>query len=62
MRPSSLELTPFVIARAEAGERTVPAWLEVISNRMRILVHALPGAPGIDTQVQEQLIVELYSK
>jgi len=62
VRPSSLELTPFVIARAEAGERIVPAWLEVIPNRMRILVHSLPARQVIDTPVQEQLIVELYSK
>ncbi len=58
----SLEMTPFVIARAEAGSRPVPAWLEVIANRMRILVHALPSRQVIDTPVQEQLIVELYSK
>src|SRR6266568_1299938 len=57
-----LEMTPFVIARAEAGERTVPAWLEVVSDRMRILVHSLPVRAQIDTQVQEQLIVEYYSK
>jgi len=62
VRPSSVELTPFVIARAEAGERIVPAWLEVIPNRMRILVHSLPARQVIDTPVQEQLIVELYSK
>jgi small subunit ribosomal protein S4 len=62
VRPGSVELTPFVVARAEAGERTVPAWLEVVPNRMRILVHALPARQVIDTQVQEQLIVELYSK
>jgi len=62
VRAGSVELTPFVVARAEAGERTVPAWLEVIPNRMRILVHALPARQVIDTQVQEQLIVELYSK
>ena len=55
-------MTPFVIARAEAGERTVPAWLEVNPNRMRVLVHALPSRQVIDTQVQEQLIVELYSQ
>ena len=55
-------MTPFVVARAEAGERTVPAWLEVIPTQMRILVHALPARQVIDTQVQEQLIVELYSK
>jgi small subunit ribosomal protein S4 len=62
VRQGSLELTPFVIARAMTGERTVPAWLEVIPNRMRILVHGLPARAVIDTQVQEQLIVELYSK
>jgi small subunit ribosomal protein S4 len=62
VRPSSVELTPFVIARAEAGERIIPAWLEVIPNRMRILVHSLPARQVIDTPVQEQLIVELYSK
>ena len=62
VRAKSLELTPFVIARAEAGERPVPAWLEVIPDKMRILVHALPARAQIDTQVQEQLIVEYYSK
>ncbi|HAM24135.1 MAG TPA: 30S ribosomal protein S4, partial [Actinobacteria bacterium] len=62
VRPSSVDLTPFVVARAEAGERTVPGWLEAIPTRMRILVHALPERGNIDTQVQEQLIVELYSK
>ncbi|MDP9431289.1 MAG: 30S ribosomal protein S4 [Actinomycetota bacterium] len=62
VRQSSLELTPFVIAREMAGSRPVPAWLEVIPSRMRILVHALPARQVIDTPVQEQLIVELYSK
>jgi small subunit ribosomal protein S4 len=62
VRQSSWELTPFVVARATAGERPVPAWIEVIPTRMRILVHALPARAVIDTPVQEQLIVELYSK
>jgi small subunit ribosomal protein S4 len=62
VRKDSLELAPFVVARAEVGDRTVPAWLEVIPSRMRILVHSLPARQVIDTQVQEQLIVELYSK
>ena len=62
VREKSRELTPFVVARAEAGSRPVPAWLEVIANRMRILVHSLPARQVIDTPVQEQLIVELYSK
>jgi small subunit ribosomal protein S4 len=58
----SRELTPFVVAQAEAGERTVPSWLEVIPAKMRILVHTLPSRAQIDTLVQEQLIVEYYSK
>jgi small subunit ribosomal protein S4 len=58
----SLELTPMIVARAEAGERAVPAWLEVMSDQMKILVHQLPARAQIDTQVQEQLIVEYYSK
>jgi small subunit ribosomal protein S4 len=59
---SSHNLTPFQVAQAEAGDKTVPAWLEAIPSRMRILVHSLPERQVIDTQVQEQLIVELYSK
>jgi small subunit ribosomal protein S4 len=58
----SLEMTPFIVARAEVGERQVPAWLEVVPEKMRVLVHALPVRAQIDTQVQEQLIVEFYSK
>ena len=60
--PKSLEMTPFIVARAEAGERQVPAWLEVNPDKMRVLVHTMPVRAQIDTQVQEQLIVELYSK
>lgn len=62
VRPKSYEMTPFIVAREEAGEKTVPAWLEVVPSKMRILVHGLPAREVIDTQVQEQLIVELYSK
>jgi small subunit ribosomal protein S4 len=62
VREKSAELTPFIVARAEAGTRTVPAWLEAIPSQMKILIHSLPARASIDTQVQEQLIVELYSK
>ena len=60
--PKAQNLTPFVVAKAEAGERTPPAWIEVIPDKMRILVHTLPVRAQIDTMVQEQLIVEYYSK
>src|SRR6201995_252394 len=39
VREKSLEMTPFIIARETHGERHVPAWLEALPTRMRILVH-----------------------
>ena len=62
VRSKSLEMTPFIVARETHGERLVPAWLESLPNRMRILVHQLPVRQQIDVPVQEQLIVEFYSK
>jgi small subunit ribosomal protein S4 len=62
VREKSREMTPFVVAQAQAGSRPVPAWLEPIPSEMKILIHSLPARQVIDTQVQEQLIVELYSK
>jgi len=62
IREKSRELTPFQSALAEAGSRPTPPWMEVISSQFRVLVHSLPARGVIDTPVQEQLIVELYSK
>jgi len=62
VREKSLETTPFIVARETHGERVVPAWLEVIPTRMRVLVHQRPVRAQIDVPVQEQLIVEFYSK
>ncbi|MGF7236804.1 MAG: 30S ribosomal protein S4 [Frankia sp.] len=62
IREKSREMTPFIIARETAGQRPIPAWLEVLSSQMKILVHSLPERGVIDTPVQEQLIVEFYSK
>ncbi|GAA4923007.1 small subunit ribosomal protein S4 [Nonomuraea thailandensis] len=62
VRETKRNLLPYEVARATAGERTVPAWLGVVPEKLRVLVHQLPVRQQIDTQVQEQLIVELYSK
>ena|SRR5437588_7654328 len=62
VRQSSVRLDPFEIARGLAGSRPIPAWIEVLPSKNRILVHGLPARQVIDTPVQEQLIVELYSK
>jgi small subunit ribosomal protein S4 len=42
--------------------RVIPPWLDVDPGGLRITVSDLPSRPMIDTPVQEQLIVELYSK
>ena len=62
VREKSWEMTPFIVARETHGERVVPAWLEALPSRMRILVHQVPTRAQIDVPVQEQLIVEFYSK
>ncbi|WP_028926914.1 30S ribosomal protein S4 [Pseudonocardia acaciae] len=62
VRPKSMNMDPFIIAKETQGERPVPAWLQVVPDKLRILVHQLPERAQIDTQVTEQLIVELYSK
>jgi small subunit ribosomal protein S4 len=62
VKPKSLETTPFLIARETLGDRPVPAWLQIVPNKLRVLVHGLPVRAQIEIPVQEQLIVELYSK
>jgi small subunit ribosomal protein S4 len=62
VRPKSVETTPFIVARETHGDRVVPAWMDAIPGRMRILIHQLPVRAQIDVPVQEQLIVEYYSK
>jgi small subunit ribosomal protein S4 len=62
VRPKSLQMLPFVAAKEAFGERPIPAWLQVVPSTLRVLVHQLPERAQIDIPVQEQLIVELYSK
>ncbi|HHX51634.1 MAG TPA: 30S ribosomal protein S4, partial [Clostridia bacterium] len=48
---------------AEGAEhRTPPAWLEVDVSSMEGKVLAFPSREEIDTNIEEHLIVELYSK
>lgn len=60
--PKSKVITPLVVARETWGEREVPAWLTVRPNKMRIFVHQLPTRDQIVIDVNEQNIVELYSR
>ena len=62
VREKSLQMTPFIVQRETLGERVVPAWLQVLPERMRVLVHSVPVRAQIDMPITEQLIVEYYSK
>ena len=43
-------------------DRTVPEWMEVDTDTRTVSIQDLPSREQIDTDIQEQLIVELYSK
>jgi small subunit ribosomal protein S4 len=43
-------------------DRTVPEWMTVETDSRKITIDDLPSREQIDTDIQEQLIVELYSK
>jgi small subunit ribosomal protein S4 len=43
-------------------DRMSPEWIEVDADERKIVVSMLPSREQIDTEIQEQLIVELYSK
>jgi small subunit ribosomal protein S4 len=56
------ELLAIRAALEGAKKRGLPSWLELDSQAMRGLVRALPAREDIVIQVQEQLVVALYSK
>lgn len=62
VRERSQKMEWFEEAQDRLGEAVVPAWLQVVPESLRILVHQLPERAQIDVPLQEQLIVELYSK
>lgn len=62
IRERSQKMEWFEEAQDRLGEAVVPAWLQVVPDTLRILVHQLPERAQIDVPLQEQLIVELYSK
>ncbi len=59
---SSRSLPPIVAAVATAGGRRLPPWLEIEGDAMRGTVLSLPARDEIDTQIQEELVVEFYSR
>ena len=62
IRPNSLKLTVVESSREFASHQPAPAWLSMDQRICRGKVLALPKREDVNLPVNEQLIVELYSK
>lgn len=62
LREQSRTITPVIGALEIFGRHPVPDWLTTDPDVRRISVRSQPERRQIDVPVQEQLIVELYSK
>ncbi|MCB8916776.1 MAG: 30S ribosomal protein S4 [Ardenticatenaceae bacterium] len=62
IRPESSRRTYFKERRQSLDERRVPRWLSLNPNEMSATVLQLPTREDIDVSLNEQLIVEYYSR
>ena len=62
VRPVSRSNGYFKLVAERLGERSIPAWLEFDANRMAGRVLATPDRQSVDLPMNEQLIVEYYSR
>ena len=62
IREGSRKLTILEIAKDFASHQTAPTWMEIDRDNYKGRVTALPKREDIQLPVNEQLIVELYSK
>ena len=62
IRENSKKLTVLELAKEFASHGTLPSWLEVDRDAYKARVLSLPKREDIQLPVNEQLIVELYSK
>ena len=61
LAPRSIDIVT-IRQNLDTIDRPIPGWLESQDSGNAVKVRALPEREQIDTQVREQLIVELYSK
>jgi small subunit ribosomal protein S4 len=61
VKERSTDILPILHAIDTVG-RTVPEWLTVDAGHRAITIDSMPSREMIDTDIKEQLIVELYSK
>jgi small subunit ribosomal protein S4 len=62
VRQRSRNIVPIIGSLEIIGTKTIPAWLSTDQSKLQISVLDHPTRQQIDVPVQEQLIVELYSK
>jgi len=62
VRPKSTEKEVIKSALERVEQRGIPPWLDLDREKMKAAVKSLPVREDITTPIQEQLVVELYSK
>jgi small subunit ribosomal protein S4 len=62
VRPESMRRTYFRNRRELLGQREVPSWLSLNEESLSGRILNLPNRQDIDVPVDEQLIVEFYSR
>jgi small subunit ribosomal protein S4 len=62
VRPGSRELLPIQAALAAVDGRGIPEWLELDKAALKGSIRALPTKDQIVLPVNEQMVVELYSR
>jgi len=62
VRPGSRQISTLLANREATGHQAVPSWIEVDRVNLRAKILSNPQRQEIALPIQEQLIVELYSK
>lgn len=62
VREKSRKVAPLLEALETVERRGVPQWLNLVKDQFKGIVQAMPTREDITMPIQEQLIVELYSK
>lgn len=62
VRPESLQRTYFKGLRQDLDDRQVPRWLQLDAKNLSATVLQLPSRDDIDVSLNEQLVVEYYSR
>jgi len=62
VRPESMQRTYFKVLRQDLDDRQVPRWLSLDAGNLSAQVLNLPVRDDIDVSLNEQLIIEYYSR